>query len=85
MCSVSSGDVARLQAELAQLSQKNRSLKDELQDAHAQVAKLSAVAASGSDREKSQAAHEAALATQQEQLRCVRRLAICLLVVLKWG
>lgn len=65
----SSEDVTRLQSELQAMSSKQRNLKEELQEAHAQVAKLSAVAATGSDREKSQAAHEAALSAQQEQLK----------------
>lgn len=61
--------MTRLQAELKDILSKNRDLKSELNEAHAQLAKLRAVAAQGSDAERSRAALEAEMSAQQAELK----------------
>lgn len=65
----SSAELSRVQAELTAMSAKHRDAREELRDAHAQLAKLSAVAASGSDRDRERAAADAEMMTQQTELK----------------
>ena len=58
-----------MQGELRELLAKNREMKDELNEAHAQLAKLKAVAAQGSDAEKARAALEQETAAQAAELK----------------
>ncbi len=63
--------MSRLQQELRELQTKNRETKEDLGEARAQLAKLNAFAASGSDRDRDRAAAEAALNAQQAELKYV--------------